>query len=108
MANPQFDLFKSSGEFYFHLKAGNGEIILSSEGYISKQGAENGIKSVKENAPLDNKYVKKDTPTYTFVLTAGNGLKIGKSESYTTAAGRDNGIAAVKKCALEADINDLT
>ncbi|OMP81028.1 YegP family protein [[Flexibacter] sp. ATCC 35208] len=108
MANPKFDLFKSSGEFYFHLKAENSQTILSSEGYISKQGAENGIKSVKENAPLDKRYVKKDTPTYTFVLTAANGLTIGKSESYTTAAGRDNGIAAVKRCGPIADTNDLT
>jgi uncharacterized protein YegP (UPF0339 family) len=39
------------GEFRFHLKAPNGEVIASSEGYKSKASAENGIKSVQTNAP---------------------------------------------------------
>jgi uncharacterized protein YegP (UPF0339 family) len=48
----KFELFKDAdGKFRFRLKAANGEIIASSEGYKSKTGAENGIKSVKTNAP---------------------------------------------------------
>ena len=38
------------GEFRFVLKAGNGEIIAQSEGYTSKDGAKNGIESVRKNA----------------------------------------------------------
>ena len=38
------------GEFRFVLKAGNGEIIASSEGYASKAGAQGGIESVRKNA----------------------------------------------------------
>jgi uncharacterized protein YegP (UPF0339 family) len=41
----------SRGEFRFHLKAGNGEVIASSEGYASKASALNGIESAKRNAP---------------------------------------------------------
>ncbi|MBQ7157934.1 MAG: YegP family protein [Treponema sp.] len=33
------------------LKAGNGEIIASGEGYTAKQGVKNGIESIKKNAP---------------------------------------------------------
>ena len=40
-----------SGEHRFRLKAGNGEIILSSEGYSAKAGCANGIESVQKNAP---------------------------------------------------------
>jgi uncharacterized protein len=48
----EFELFKdSANQFRFHLKAGNGEIIATSESYKSKAGAENGIESVKTNAP---------------------------------------------------------
>ena len=48
----KFTLFKGKNDqYYFNLKAANGEIICQSEGYVSKQGAENGIASVKENAP---------------------------------------------------------
>lgn len=48
----KFELYKDSrGEFRFRLKAGNGEIIATGEGYTTKSGAENGIKSVQTNAP---------------------------------------------------------
>jgi len=48
----KFELFEDArGEFRFRLKAGNGEIIASSEGYDSKAGALNGIDSVRDNAP---------------------------------------------------------
>lgn len=48
----KFELFKdSSGGYRFRLKAGNGEIIASSESYTTKSGAQNGIQSVKTNAP---------------------------------------------------------
>lgn len=48
----KFELYKDSrGEYRFRLKAGNGEIIATGEGYTTKAGAENGIKSVQTNAP---------------------------------------------------------
>lgn len=54
----KFELYKSSnGEYRFRLKAGNGEIIATSEGYASKASAKNGIESVKTNAagaPVDD------------------------------------------------------
>lgn len=48
----KFEVFLAkNGSYYFRLKAPNGEIILQSEGYVSKQGAENGVKAVKQYAP---------------------------------------------------------
>ncbi|EKJ86032.1 DUF1508 domain-containing protein [Leptospira bourretii] len=48
----KFEIYKDkAGEFRFRLKAANGEIIASSEGYSSKQACESGINSVKNNAP---------------------------------------------------------
>lgn len=48
----KFVMYKDAkGEYRFRLKAANGEIIASSEGYSSKQACENGIESVKKNAP---------------------------------------------------------
>ena len=40
----------SNGQYKFDLKAGNGEIIASSELYTTKSSAKNGIDSVKANA----------------------------------------------------------
>jgi uncharacterized protein YegP (UPF0339 family) len=47
----KFVLKKSGTQYVFNLKAGNGEIIATSERYATKQGALNGIESVKKNAP---------------------------------------------------------
>lgn len=49
--HPKFELYKDKkGEFRFRLKAKNGEIIVTGEGYVSKSGCKNGIESIKKNA----------------------------------------------------------
>ena len=49
--NPKFEIFKDkAGEFRFRLKAKNGEIIATSEGYKSMDNCKNGIESVRKNA----------------------------------------------------------
>jgi len=48
----KFELYKdAAGKFRFRLKAGNGEIIAIGEAYESKASAQNGIESVRKNAP---------------------------------------------------------
>jgi hypothetical protein len=111
MGQAKFEIKKSTNDkFYFNLKAGNGEVILTSEMYESKQGCKNGIESVKENAPDDEKYDRKTASSdqYYFNLKAGNGETIGKSEMYESKQGRDNGIESVKTNAPIASIVDLT
>ena len=49
---PKFEVYTDKGgEFRFRLKATNGQIIASSEGYKSKKSCMNGIASVRKNAP---------------------------------------------------------
>lgn len=99
----------SNSKYMFNLKAGNGEIILTSEMYESKDGAENGIRSVRVNAPIDERYEKKTSSSAEpyFVLKAANGLTIGTSEMYSSAYARDNGIESVKENAPGAEVEDL-
>ena len=53
MKHPKFEMYEDkSGEFRFRLKARNGEIIGTSEGYTAKAGCLNGIESVQKNAPV--------------------------------------------------------
>ncbi|NRF41457.1 YegP family protein [Pedobacter foliorum] len=101
---------RKNGEFQFNLKAGNGQVILTSEGYSSKSGCTNGIESVKKNSQDDSKYDKKTSTNGKpyFNLKATNGQIIGNSEMYESVASRDNGIESVKKNAPEAEISDLT
>lgn len=93
-----------NGKYHFNLKAGNGQIILSSEMYESKSAAENGIASVQKNAPDDGRYERKVSSNGKpyFNLKAGNGQAIGASEMYESAASMENGIESVKKNAPDA------
>ncbi|MBR2993311.1 MAG: YegP family protein [Clostridiales bacterium] len=50
--NPKFEVYKDKkGEFRFRLKAKNGQIIATSEGYSKVDSCLKGVASVKKNAP---------------------------------------------------------
>lgn len=101
---------RKNGEFQFNLLAGNGQVILASEGYASKPSCMNGVKSVMKNAADPKRFdakVAKNGKFY-FNLKASNGQVIGKSEMYEAQAGCDNGIASVAKNAPGATIDDQT
>ena len=99
-----------TGDFQFSLKAGNGETILSSEGYSTKSNCQNGIDSVKRNAPDENKYDLKIAANgkFYFTLEAVNGQTIGISELYENETGRNHAILSVKTHAPGAIIQDAT
>lgn len=108
----------------FDLKAGNGEVIATSEVYNSKAACLNGIESVKKNAPVAavedqtvEGFAKEKNPkfeVYTdkagefrFRLTATNGQIIATGEGYKAKAGCMNGIESVKKNAPDAAIEEV-
>ncbi len=98
------------GQFYFHLKAGNGEVILASEMYKAKPSAHNGIESVKKNSVVDGRYERKTSAKGQpyFVLKAGNHEVIGQSQMYHSESARDEGIRSVKRNAPGAPVDDLS
>ena len=98
----------ADGQFYFNLKADNGQVILSSEGYTTAAARQNGIDSVKSNAGNDNRYERLTASNgkHYFNLKAGNGQVIGKGQMYDSAAGRDGGIESVKTNAPIANVVD--
>ncbi len=106
----------------FDLKAGNGEVIATSEVYSSKASCLNGIESVKKNCvggvedqtvePIETvKHPKFElyedkAGEFRFRLKATNGEVIATSEGYKTKASALNGIESVKKNAPEAEIEE--
>ncbi|MCF0174902.1 MAG: YegP family protein [Bacteroidales bacterium] len=101
---------RKNGDFQFDLKATNGQVILSSQGYKSKDSCLNGIESVKRNSQVDARFERltaKDGSPY-FNLKATNGQVIGSSEMYSSVAAMENGIASVAKNAPDASIEDTT
>lgn len=101
---------RKDGEFQFNLRADNGQVILTSEGYAAKASAVNGIESVKKNAPDDSNYERKTSSNgkFYFNLKASNGQVIGSSQMYEAEASRENGIESVKKNAPGASTEDET
>jgi uncharacterized protein YegP (UPF0339 family) len=106
----KFELYEdAAGEFRFRLKAANGEIVLSSQGYTTKVNALNGIESVKSNAGDPSQYERSETETgkFRFALKAKNHEVIGQSQNYESASGRDHGIEAVGRAADGAEVDLL-
>lgn len=89
----------------FDLKAGNGQVILTSEVYTTKAACLNGIESVKKNSQEDARFDRLESTNGKpyFNLKATNGQVIGTSELYESVAARDNGIESVMKNAADAD-----
>jgi len=107
----KFEITKrKNGEFQFNLKASNGEIILTSEGYAAKYSCKKGIDSVRKNSANEKRFEKKTSKDnrFYFTLKASNGQVIGTSETYNSEAAMNNGIASVKKNAANATLVDLS
>ena len=97
---------RKNGEFQFNLKASNGQVILTSEGYKEKKSCLNGIESVRKNSQdpkrFEVKVAKNGKPF--FNLKAGNGEVIGASQMYASEDTLKKGIASVAKNAPEAPV----
>ena len=98
-----------AGEYRFRLKAGNGETILSSEGYKQKASCENGIASVKKNCLDDSCFEKKETDSgkFHFNLKSTNGQVIGTSQTYESESGCANGMDSVRRNAPDAEVVEV-
>ena len=103
-----FQIFQSSSQYWYHLRADNGEIVQSGEGYTAKASCESGIQSVKANCQPHRFQSFLESGQYGFNHVAANGEIIGRSEKYTTAQARDYGIQVALSEAPEAPVSDLT
>lgn len=117
----KFVVKKTNTGVKFDLKAGNGQVIATSEVYSTDAACKNGIESVKKNAPVaavENQTVEgaavEKNPKfevyadkageYRFRLTATNGQVIAVSEGYKSLASCLNGVESVKENAPDADV----
>ncbi|MCM1307235.1 MAG: YegP family protein [Butyrivibrio sp.] len=117
----KFVVKKTNTGIKFDLKAGNGEVIATSEVYSSEAACKNGIASVKKNAPaagIEDQTVEgfekvkhpkfevyqDKAGEYRFRLKATNGEIIATGEGYKAKAGCMNGIESIKKNAPDAEI----
>ena len=117
----KFVIRRTNTGIKFDLKAGNGEVIATSEVYSSEDACRKGIASVQKNAPAaavedqtvegfaQEKHPKFEVYSdkageFRFRLKATNGQIIAMGEGYKAKAGCLNGIASVQKNAPDAEI----
>ena len=117
----KFVIRKTNTGVKFDLKAGNGEVIATSEVYASAESCRKGIASVQKNAPVAGvedqtvegyavvKHPKFELYTdkageFRFRLKATNGQVIAVSEGYKAKASCENGMESVKKNAVDAPV----
>ena len=117
----KFVIKPAKNGFMFNLKAGNGEVIATSEVYSSMDACKNGVASVAKNAPIAaiEDQTKADFETqknpkfevyadkrgeFRFRLKAANGQIIAVGEGYKAKASCFNGIDSVKRNAPDAEI----
>ena len=110
-----------SGGVKFNLKAGNGEVIATSQVYKAEKYCRQGIASVMKNAPIAEiedqtvegyatlkhpkfEVYKDKAGEFRFRLKATNGQIIATGEGYKAMASCKNGIASIKKNAQDAVI----
>lgn len=101
-SSAKFSVFTGTDSlYYFHFVAANGEILLQSEGYTTRESADAGIDAVVQNAP-DTRNVdilqSTDSQWY-FVVKGNNGEIVATSEMYTTKASADRGARTVRSLA---------
>ncbi|MBX3186048.1 MAG: DUF1508 domain-containing protein [Labilithrix sp.] len=94
-----FELFKGEdGKSYFRLRAGNGEIMLASQGYTTAASARKGIASVRENGSAVDAFQVFEAYDggWGIRLVARNGEIIARGETYST---KSNANRAVRRLA---------
>jgi uncharacterized protein YegP (UPF0339 family) len=93
----RFDLWKdtASGEWFFVMRAEDGNIILESEGYTGRTGAVNGLESVRLNGKNVDRYQIRDNGEISYILKAANGQEI--AESADTFASAEEAQSAINQ-----------
>lgn len=108
----KFEIFvQKDGDYRFHLRAENGRIIITSEGYTTLKACRDGIEAVKKNAEDLSRYdlieSSSDNNKWYFNLRARNGEIIGTSEIYNSFENVRHGASLVEKFAATAPVVEL-
>ena len=110
MAKGWYELNKSDkGKFFFNLKAGNAQVILTSQMYKTAASAKNGIKSVQKNCNDEALFETKKAKNgkFHFNLKAKNKQIIGNSQMYASQVSAQKGIQSVKANGVSEMVKNL-
>jgi uncharacterized protein len=109
MRNPKFSVFKSEKKCLYYYRDAQGKIILTEEGFVTKQDCLTRIYQIKTSAPKESNYTRFDQyKAYCFHLKSSEGELIAGSIIFTTKIQREQVIRDLKKLAQTAPVMDLS
>lgn len=95
----KYEVFPEAGFYKYRLKANNGEILLVSSSYKTREGAHNGIATLRKNVKDGSKRVVTDKNGFSQfrISTANDGRLVVAGEIYPTLLSAQNALASVEK-----------
>lgn len=99
---------KQCGKFQVQLRSKAGQILLSSEEYLTKISCKRTIEKLRTFSKDSGKFQKKTTVDWElyFYLKSASGKAIAISKKYSTNLSREQAITRVRKIAPFAPVED--
>ena len=105
----KYEVYTDGTSYYYNLKASNGEILIKSEAYASKDSVLLAIEAIKRNVEVGTITVRQDKhELYQFVLTAKNHRTLVMSANYTTEKGAQSASESFKRFAANSPVVEIT
>ena len=106
--NGKYEIYPNGDGYQYRLKASNGEILIVSETYVSRENVIKAIDAVKRNIETgDLRIIKDKHDMFKFKLVSKNYRVIALGSNYTTEKSAVRASESFKKFALKADIVDI-
>ena len=106
--NGKYEIYQVAGGYAYHLKASNGEILVVSETFSTREGAVKAIDVVKKNLETGTiKFFSDKKGKFKFKLVSKNYRVLLISSNYPTEKGATRASESFKKFAVKADIVDI-
>ncbi len=106
--NGKYEMFSQNDLYKYLLKASNGEILVESEEYSSKDSVIGAIEAVKRNLETGKVSISKDKrDLYQFKLTASNNRSLVVSANYTSKQNAEKALESFKRFALNSPIVEV-
>ena len=105
----KYEVYPEAGFFKFRLKANNGEILLVSNGYRTREGARSGIATLKKNVPTGNAKIVTDKNGFSQfrIFTANDSRLVVAGEFYSSAPAAQKALKSVERFYANDRIVDL-
>ena len=106
--NGKYEVYSDGTSYFYRLKASNGEVLIYSEAYATKDSVLLAIEAIKRNIEVGTIVVRKDKhDLYQFVLNAKNHRTLVMSANYPTEKGAISASESFKRFGLSSPIVEI-